>query len=101
MPSTWGIVVAAGRGERFTRAASGGSAAKQFAELDGARVVDRAVQSTRDACDGVVLVLGRDVAWDGSPVDAVVLGGAERADSVRAGLAAVPDDAEVVVVHDA
>ena len=28
-------------------------------------------------------------------------GGATRADSVRCGLAAVPDDAEVIVVHDA
>ena len=28
-------------------------------------------------------------------------GGATRADSVRAGIAAVPDDAEVIVVHDA
>ena len=33
--------------------------------------------------------------------DAVVPGGATRADSVRCGLAAVPDDAEVIVVHDA
>ena len=28
-------------------------------------------------------------------------GGATRADSVRCGLAAVPDEAEVIVVHDA
>jgi 2-C-methyl-D-erythritol 4-phosphate cytidylyltransferase len=34
-------------------------------------------------------------------VDAVVPGGATRSASVRAGLASVPDDAEVVVVHDA
>jgi 2-C-methyl-D-erythritol 4-phosphate cytidylyltransferase len=33
--------------------------------------------------------------------DAVVVGGATRAASVRAGLDAVPDDAEVIVVHDA
>jgi len=33
--------------------------------------------------------------------DLVVVGGASRADSVRAGLAVVPADAEVIVVHDA
>jgi len=33
--------------------------------------------------------------------DTVVNGGATRSDSVRAGLAAVPDDVEVIVVHDA
>jgi 2-C-methyl-D-erythritol 4-phosphate cytidylyltransferase len=33
--------------------------------------------------------------------DAVVTGGATRAESVRSGLAAVPADAEVIVVHDA
>ena len=31
----------------------------------------------------------------------VVVGGATRSDSVRAGLAVVPDDVDVVVVHDA
>nr|UXE44613.1 2-C-methyl-D-erythritol 4-phosphate cytidylyltransferase [uncultured bacterium] len=31
----------------------------------------------------------------------VVAGGAERQDSVRAGLAALPDDADLVLVHDA
>ncbi len=33
--------------------------------------------------------------------DLVVAGGATRADSVRAGLAAVPDEADIIVVHDA
>ena len=33
--------------------------------------------------------------------DRVVSGGATRAESVRAGLAAVPDDAVIIVVHDA
>ena len=34
-------------------------------------------------------------------VDAIVVGGPERSDSVRAGLAAVPDSTEIIVVHDA
>ncbi len=39
--------------------------------------------------------------WQGAEVDALVTGGATRAASVRAGLAAVSPGAEVVVVHDA
>ena len=55
--------------------------------------------------DGVVVVTPPDGVEPTTPaidgVDAVVPGGATRSASVRAGLAAVPDDAEVVVVHDA
>jgi 2-C-methyl-D-erythritol 4-phosphate cytidylyltransferase len=91
---TWAIVLAAGSGTRF-------GAAKQFLELGGVRVIDRAVHGARLACDHVVLVLPADVDWDGEPVDAVTTGGATRAESVRAGLAAIPDTARVVLVHDA
>jgi 2-C-methyl-D-erythritol 4-phosphate cytidylyltransferase len=90
----WAVVVAAGSGARF-----GGP--KQFAQLGGTRVVDRSVVIAARACDGVVLVLGDPGTWDGPTVHAVVAGGATRAESVRAGLAAIPADAEVVVVHDA
>ena len=38
-----------------------------------------------------MVVLPDGVAWDGPPVAAAVAGGATRAESVRAGLAAVPD----------
>lgn len=61
--------------------------------------------------EGIVLVvpegeLGKRVAEASCRVVAgtelrVVLGGASRSDSVRQALAAVPDDAEIVVVHDA
>lgn len=99
MSGVWAIVVAAGRGDRFADGAH--DIAKQFVELDGVRIVDRSVATAARACDGVVLVLAPGVEWDGVPVDAVVTGGATRSDSVRAGLAAIPDAAEVVVVHDA
>ena len=92
--SVWAIVVAAGGGQRF-----GG--AKQFEPLGTARVVDHAVAAAVASCDAVVLVLPPDRVWDGAPVDAVVAGAETRSGSVRAGLAAVPEDAEVVVVHDA
>jgi 2-C-methyl-D-erythritol 4-phosphate cytidylyltransferase len=88
------IVVAAGRGDRF-------GAPKQFLELAGTRLVDRAVDACTRAGAAVVVVLPADVAWDGPPVHAAVAGGATRSDSVRAGLTALPATVEVVVVHDA
>jgi 2-C-methyl-D-erythritol 4-phosphate cytidylyltransferase len=88
------IVVAAGGGHRF-------GAPKQFSALAGSRLVDRAVAAAGAACDEVVVVLPPGVDWDGPPVAAAVPGGERRADSVRAGLAAVPDGCDVVVVHDA
>ncbi|HEX5587647.1 MAG TPA: 2-C-methyl-D-erythritol 4-phosphate cytidylyltransferase [Acidimicrobiia bacterium] len=101
MSTTWVIVVAAGRGARFAADQQGGAPTKTYARLRGARLVDRAVAAAVEAGDGVVLVLAPGAAWDGATVDAVVAGGATRSDSVRAGLAAVPADADVVIVHDA
>lgn len=92
--STWTIVLAAGSGTRF-------GASKQFVDIGGQRAVDRVVHAARSTAEGVVLVLPPGRPWDGAPVEAVVVGGATRAQSVRAGLAAVPAEAGVVVVHDA
>lgn len=91
-------MVAGGSGSRF-----GGP--KQFLQLAGKPVAAWSVAAARTASDGVVLVIpdreGR-VGTDGTfGADRVVAGGDSRADSVRAGLAAVPDEADVVVVHDA
>ena len=103
----WAIVVAAGQGLRF-----GG--AKQFRMLGGRPVVDWAVHSAARWADGVVVVLPETLAvgtdaWsrllaNASHLDArdlrLVPGGATRSESVRCGLARVPDRAEVVLVHD-
>lgn len=89
MGEVWAIVVAAGAGSRF-----GG--AKQFEPLLGRRVVDWSVAAARAVCDGVVTVLPPDRQEPGSRA-----GGATRSASVRAGLEAVPETAEIVVVHDA
>ena len=98
-PKIWAIVVAAGSGNRF-----GG--AKQFEPLRDGRVIDWSLRAARRACHGVVCVLPPSV--DGEPIapgepsaDRSVPGGATRSASVRAGLAAVPDSADIVVVHDA
>ncbi|MGH9157051.1 MAG: 2-C-methyl-D-erythritol 4-phosphate cytidylyltransferase [Acidimicrobiales bacterium] len=97
--TVWVVIVAAGRATRF-----GGL--KQFERLGDRTVVGWSVQAARPVADGVVLVVppGGVPEVDGdhpSPVDAVVEGAATRSGSVRAGLAAVPDGADVVVVHDA
>jgi 2-C-methyl-D-erythritol 4-phosphate cytidylyltransferase len=91
----WSIVVAGGSGRRFGRL-------KQFALLGDRPVLEWAVEACRPRSAGVVLVLpaGLDDP-ESHGADAVVKGGATRADSVRAGIAVVPDDAEVIVVHDA
>jgi 2-C-methyl-D-erythritol 4-phosphate cytidylyltransferase len=91
--SVWAIVVAGGGGLRF-----GGP--KQFEDLNGRRVLDWSMAAARDTCDGVVVVVPSDRQGDEAGAGAVV-GGATRSASVRAGLAAVPADAEIIVVHDA
>jgi 2-C-methyl-D-erythritol 4-phosphate cytidylyltransferase len=93
--STWAIVVAAGSGERFGER-------KQYRRLGDERVLDWAMRVAADRCDGIVLVVPADMVDQPEPTaSSVVAGGATRSDSVRAGLAAVPHDAEVIVVHDA
>lgn len=94
----WAVVVAAGTGRRF-----GG--AKQFEQLGGARVLDRSVGACRSVCGGVVVVVPPEVLGTADAVvpgaDVVVAGGGTRSESVRHGLAAVPESAELVLVHDA
>jgi 2-C-methyl-D-erythritol 4-phosphate cytidylyltransferase len=88
--TVWTIVVGGGTGQRF-----GG--AKQYELLDDRRVIDHAVDVARSCSDGVVVVVPpADVVAEGG-----VPGGATRAESVRAGLGAVPGSATVVCVHDA
>ena len=101
----WAIVVAAGEGHRF-----GGS--KQFRRLGDRCVIDWAVHGAARWCEGVVVVLPEtravgEQAWrpldpDGHCAERVVVvpGGVLRSDSVRCGLRRVPDDAEIVLVHD-
>ena len=89
----WAVVVAAGSGARF-----GG--AKQYASLAGQRVLDWSLDAARSVADGVVVVVPADAEAEEPKADAVVVGGDTRSASVRAGLAAVPTDAAVVVVHD-
>ncbi len=95
----WTIVVAGGSGIRF-------GARKQFLEIAGRTVVQRSVDAAIGQSAGVVVVVPTDavkttVIDAGSAELHVVEGGASRAESVRAGLSVIPDDATVVLVHDA
>jgi 2-C-methyl-D-erythritol 4-phosphate cytidylyltransferase len=96
--TVWAIVLGGGSGERF-----GG--AKQFAELGGSTLLARSVAAAATVADGVVVVVPGGVEPAGlPPIDGklvVAPGGAHRAASVRSGLAAVPQSAEVIVVADA
>ena len=94
-------MVAGGSGSRF-----GGP--KQFLQLAGRSVVAWSVAAAHGVADGVVLVVPSSESNVATPFDVadagadrVVTGGTSRAASVRAGLAAVPADADVVVIHDA
>jgi 2-C-methyl-D-erythritol 4-phosphate cytidylyltransferase/2-C-methyl-D-erythritol 2,4-cyclodiphosphate synthase len=100
--TTTALIVAAGSGFRM-----GGDTPKQFRLLAGKPVLRWAAESLirHSAVQAVRVVVGQGQqeraaeALNGVDVGDFIEGGAERADSVRAGLAAVEGDA--VLVHDA
>lgn len=81
----WGIVVAAGRGERFGRP-------KHQVELGGLALWERAAGVLAAVTDGVTVVGG---------VPGGVAGGPRRRDSVARGLAELPGGVDGVLIHDA
>lgn len=79
-----------GSGRRFGRP-------KQYELLGGERVIDRSRRIAELVSDGVVVVVpAADADREGA-----VAGGSTRSASVRAGLARVPADCDVVCIHDA
>lgn len=91
----WAVVVAGGIGTRF-------GARKQYELLAGRPVLAWSLDQARRCCAGVVLVVpADDVGREQWACDRVVAGGATRSASVRAGLEAVPERAEIIAVHDA
>ncbi len=90
----WTILVAAGKGSRF-----GGP--KQLTEVGGRSLIDIALDVAMPLSDGVVLVVPQQNSTDMARSGCVVVSGGEtRSDSVRAGLARVPIEADFVLVHD-
>ena len=103
----WAIVPAAGRGTRF-----GGDMPKQYLDVAGQPLLLHALQAllAHPAVQGAVVALAEgDVHWPGWQVLAdkpvvTCIGGSERADSVLAALAALPESVrpdDFVLVHDA
>ena len=96
------LIVAAGSGSRM-----GGEVPKQYRRLGGKAVLAHAVDALagHPRVNKVRVVIGdgqqalAEDALAGREVGPPIIGGAERADSVRAGLAAIAG--EVVLVHDA
>ena len=103
----WVVVPAAGRGTRF-----GGELPKQYLEVAGRPLMAYALDAllSHPSIGGAMVVLADDDrhwrGWEalaGKPV-MTCIGGAERADSVLAGLNALPDTVRAdafVLVHDA
>jgi 2-C-methyl-D-erythritol 4-phosphate cytidylyltransferase len=98
--TTAAIVAAAGSGERL-----GAGVPKALVRLGDQTLLQLAVTAMCDAGIDIVVVTAppSSVAEFAAlvPTVQVVAGGAMRQDSVRAGLAALPADVDVVLVHDA
>ena len=103
----WAIVPAAGRGARF-----GSDVPKQYLDVAGQPLIAHTLEAllAHPTVQGAVVVLAEgDTRWPGwqSLVDkplVTCIGGSERADSVLAGLAALPESVrpdDFVLVHDA
>jgi 2-C-methyl-D-erythritol 4-phosphate cytidylyltransferase len=105
--SVWAVLAAAGRGERL-----GDDRPKAFARLGDLPLVAEPLRRLDDSdwIDGIVVVA--PPGWEepcivlaeelgAGKVSAVITGGDTRAASVRAALAEIPEDAAVVLVHDA
>lgn len=100
------LIVAAGQGKRF-----GGAVSKQFLEVAGRPLLwhTMAAFAACPAVDSLVVILPADgmalrlaeiVDWRFDKFHTAVAGGAERHDSVLAGLAALPPQATLVAIHD-
>jgi 2-C-methyl-D-erythritol 4-phosphate cytidylyltransferase len=105
--SVWALLVAAGTGERL-----GGDRPKAFMGLGELPLLAEPLRRLDESgwVDAIVVVV--PVGWEepaillteelaATKVVAAVTGGATRAESVRAALAEVADDALIVIVHDA
>ena len=105
--SVWAVLVAAGRGERlgedppkaFVRLGELPLLAEPLRRLDESEWVDAVVVVAPPEWEEPAILLAEEIG--ASKVTACVTGGATRSDSVRAGVAEVPEDAAVILVHDA
>jgi 2-C-methyl-D-erythritol 4-phosphate cytidylyltransferase len=105
--SVWAVLVAAGRGERlgedkpkaFVRLGDLPLLAEPLRRLDESEWIDEIVVVAPPEWEEPAILLAEELG--ASKVSACVTGGATRTESVRAGVAEVPDGAAVILVHDA
>ena len=105
--SVWAVLVAAGRGERlgedrpkaFVRLGDLPLLAEPLRRLDECEWVDQMIVVAPPDWEEPAILLAEEVG--ASKIAACVTGGETRSDSVRAGVAEVPEDAAVILVHDA
>jgi 2-C-methyl-D-erythritol 4-phosphate cytidylyltransferase len=105
--SVWAVLVAAGRGERlgedrpkaFVRLGELPLLAEPLRRLDESEWIDAVVMVVPPDWEEPAILLAEEIG--ASKVSACVTGGETRTESVRAGVAEVPEDAAVILVHDA
>jgi 2-C-methyl-D-erythritol 4-phosphate cytidylyltransferase len=105
--SVWAVLVAAGRGERlgedrpkaFVRLGDLPLLAEPLRRLDESDWIDSIVVVAPPEWEEPAILCAEQIG--ASKVSSCVTGGDTRAESVRAGVADVPEDAAVVLVHDA
>jgi 2-C-methyl-D-erythritol 4-phosphate cytidylyltransferase len=105
--SVWAVLVAAGRGERlgedrpkaFVRLGDLPMLAEPLRRLDESEWINAVVVVAPPEWEEPAILLAEEIG--ASKVTACVTGGETRSESVRAGVAEVPEDAAVILVHDA
>jgi 2-C-methyl-D-erythritol 4-phosphate cytidylyltransferase len=105
--ATWAVVVAAGKGERlgvdrpkaFAKLGERVLLAESLERLESSEWVDAIVIVAPEGWEEPAILLAEELG--AGKVSACVTGGEHRAESVRLGLGEVPEEALVVLVHDA
>ena len=105
--SVWAVIVAAGRGERlgldrpkaFANLRDRPLLAESLERLEASEWIDSIVVAAPPEWEEPVILLAEELGC--AKVVEAVTGGESRAASVAAALAVVPEDAVVVLVHDA
>ena len=105
--SVWAILAAAGRGDRLGLARPKAFAplnerpliAESLERLDASEWIEGIVVAAPPDWEEPCILVAEEVA--AGKVAETVTGGESRSESVRAALAEVPEDAAVIVVHDA
>lgn len=105
--SVWAVLAAAGRGERlgsdrpkaFARLGGRPLLAESLERLEGSDWIDQIVIAAPPDWEEPSILVAEEIA--ATKVSSAVRGGDSRSESVRLALAEVPEDAAVVLVHDA